>query len=154
MCGSSLVAHVCFVWLCIQHWLQIIFCAASSCITLTPLRRLAAQRERNVARRERDAAARQAAADARRTRRQSETAVKRRDLADFDPARPFEKLGWAREEMQRNFQLPMSARTMRMCTVCSERWDTAEDGGGVYRCVVFGLPACAACVWIELARCK
>ena len=86
--------------------------------------------------------------------------MKHRDLADFDPARPLEKLGWAREEMQRNFQLPMSARTMRMCTVCSERWDTTEDGGGVYRCVVFGLPASAACVWvcvwiknaIELAR--
>ena len=30
----------------------------------------------------------------------------------------------------------MTARTMRVCTVCSERWDTAEDGGGDYRWVV------------------
>ena len=30
----------------------------------------------------------------------------------------------------------MSARTMRVCTVCSERWDTAEDGGVDYRRVV------------------
>ena len=36
----------------------------------------------------------------------------------------------------RYFQQPMSARTMRVCTVCSERWDTAEDGGGDYRRVV------------------
>ena len=129
-------------------------CGCVSSITLTPLRRLTTQRERNAARRERDAAARQAATDARRARRQSDAAVKRRDLAGFDPARPLEKLGWAREEMQWIFQLPMTSRTMRMCTVCSERWDTAEDGGGVYRCVVLGLPVCAACVWIELARCK
>ena len=33
----------------------------------------------------------------------------------------------------RYFQQPMSARTMRVCTVCSEHWDTAEDGGGDYR---------------------
>ena len=67
-------------------------------------------------------------------RRESEAAVKRSDLANFDPDTPLEKLGWAREEMQRNFQQPMSARTMRVCTaVCSERWDTAEDGGGDYR---------------------
>ena len=57
----------------------------------------------------------------------SEAAVKRSDLANFDPDTPLEKLGWAREEMQRNFQQP--ARAMRVCTVCSERWDTAEDGG-------------------------
>ena len=31
----------------------------------------------------------------------------------------------------------MSARAMRVCTVCSERWDTAEDGGGDYRWVVY-----------------
>ena len=36
----------------------------------------------------------------------------------------------------RYFQQPMSARTMRVCTVYSERWDTAEDGGGDYRRVV------------------
>ena len=30
----------------------------------------------------------------------------------------------------------MSARTMRLCTVCSERWDTAADRGGDYRWVV------------------
>ena len=69
-------------------------------------------------------------------RRESEAAVKRSDLANFDPDTPLEKLGWAREEMQRNFQQPMSARTVRVCTVCSERWDTAEDGGGDYRRVV------------------
>ena len=68
--------------------------------------------------------------------RQSEAAVKRSDLANFDPDMPLEKLRWAREEMQRNFQQPMSARAMRVCTVCSERWDTAEDGGGDYRWVV------------------
>ena len=62
--------------------------------------------------------------------------MKRRDLANFYPDTQLEKLGWAREEMQRNFQQPMSARTMRVCTVCSERWDTAEDGGGDYRRVV------------------
>ena len=33
------------------------------------------------------------------------------------------------------FQQPMRARTMRVCTVCSERWDTVEDGGGDYRWV-------------------
>ena len=66
----------------------------------------------------------------------SEAAVKRSDLANFDPDTPLEKLGWAREEMQRNFQQPMSARTMRVCTVCSQRWDTAEDGGGDYMRVV------------------
>ena len=69
-------------------------------------------------------------------RRESEAAVKRSDLANFDPDTPLGKLGWAREEMQRNFQQPMSAWTMRVCTVCSERWDTAEDGGGDYRRVV------------------
>ena len=69
-------------------------------------------------------------------RRGSKAAVKRSDLANFDSDTPLEKLGWAREEMQRNFQQPMSARTMRVCTVCSERWDTAEDGGGDYRRVV------------------
>ena len=58
--------------------------------------------------------------------------MKRSDLANFDPATPLEKLRWARE-MQRNFQQPMSARAMRVCTSCSERWDTAEDGGGDYR---------------------
>ena len=62
--------------------------------------------------------------------------MKRSDLSNFDPDTPVEKLGWAREEVQRNFQQPMSARTMRVCTVCSERWDTAEDGGGDYRRVV------------------
>ena len=62
--------------------------------------------------------------------------MKRSDLAIFDPDTPLEKLRWAMEEMQRNFQQPMSARTMRLCTVCSERWDTAEDGGGDYRWVV------------------
>ena len=62
--------------------------------------------------------------------------MKRSDLANFDPDTPLEKLRCAREEMQRNFQQPMSARTMRVCTVCSERWDTAEDGGGDYRRVV------------------
>ena len=67
----------------------------------------------------------------------SEAAVKRSDLANFDPDTPLEKLDWAREEMQRNFQQPMSARAMRVCTVCSERWDTAEDGGGDYRWVVY-----------------
>ena len=39
--------------------------------------------------------------------------------------------------MQRNFQQPMSAPAMRVCTSCSERWDTAEDGGGDYRWVVY-----------------
>ena len=39
--------------------------------------------------------------------------------------------------MQRNFQQPMSARAMRVCTSCSERWDTAEDGGSDYRWVVY-----------------
>ena len=63
--------------------------------------------------------------------------MKRSDLANFDPDTPLEKLRWAREEMQRNLQQPMSARTMRVCTVCSERWDTAEDGGGDYRWVVY-----------------
>ena len=95
------------------------FCAASLCITLTPLRRLAAQRERNSARRERDAAAWHVATDAERTRRQSDAAVKRRDLADFDPARPLEKLGWARKEMHRNFQHPMSAGTPQRTEVVS-----------------------------------
>ena len=33
-------------------------------------------------------------------RRESEAAVKRSDLANFDPDTPLEKLGWAREEMQ------------------------------------------------------
>ena len=61
-----------------------------------------ANRERQAARRERDGAAQQAATDAERARRQSDAAVKRRDLADFGPTRPLEKLGWAREEMQRN----------------------------------------------------
>ena len=74
--------------------------------------------------------------DADRARRMSEAAVKRSDLENFDPDTPLEKLRWAREEMQRNFQLPMSARAMRVCTSCSERWDTAEDGGGDYRWVV------------------
>ena len=69
-------------------------------------------------------------------RRESEAAVKRSDLANFDPDTPLQKLGWAREEMQRNFQQPMIARTMRVCTVCSERLDTAEDGGGDNRRVV------------------
>ena len=66
----------------------------------------------------------------------SEAAVKRSDLANFDPDTPLEKLRWAREEMQRNFQQPMSARAIRVCTSNSERWDTAEDGGGDYRWVV------------------
>ena len=61
--------------------------------------------------------------------------MKRSDLANFDPDTPLEKLGWARE-MQRNFQQPMSARAMRVGTVCSERWDTVEDRGGDYRWVV------------------
>ena len=69
-------------------------------------------------------------------RRENEAAVKRSDQVSFDPDTPLEKLGWAREEMQRNFQQPMSARTMRVCTVCSERWDTAKDGGRDYRRVV------------------
>ena len=55
----------------------------------------------------------------------SEAAVKRSDLENFDPDTLLEKLRWAREEMQRDFQQPMSARAMRVCTVCSERWDTA-----------------------------
>ena len=38
--------------------------------------------------------------------------------------------------MQVNFQQPMSARTMRVCTICSERWDTAEDSAGDYMWVV------------------
>ena len=63
--------------------------------------------------------------------------MKRSDLENFDPDTPLEKLRWAREEMQRNFQQPMSARAMRVCTSCSERWDTAEDGGGDYRWVVY-----------------
>ena len=67
----------------------------------------------------------------------SEAAVNRSDLENFDPDTPLEKLPWAREEMQRNFQQPMSARAMRVCTSCSERWDTAEDGGGDYRWVVY-----------------
>ena len=67
----------------------------------------------------------------------SEAAVKRSDLENFDPDTPLEKLPWAREEMQRNFQQPMSARAMRVCTSCSERWDTAEDGGGDYRWAVY-----------------
>ena len=61
--------------------------------------------------------------------------MKRSDLANFDPDTPLVKLGWARE-MQRNFQQPMSARTMCVCTVCSERWDTAEYGDGDDRRVV------------------
>ena len=95
--------------------------------SMTALRRRAAARLRA-------AAARQAAREADRARRTSEAAVKRSDLDNFDPDTPLEKLRWAREEMQRNFQQPMSARAMRVCTVCSERWDTAEDGGGDYRC--------------------
>ena len=83
----------------------------------------------------RAAAARQAAREADRARRMSEAAVKRSDLENFDPDTPLEKLRWAREEMQRNFQQPMSSRAMRLCTSCSERWDTAEDGGGEYRWV-------------------
>ena len=65
----------------------------------------------------------------------SEAAVKRSDMENFDPDTPLEKLRWAREEMQRNFQQRMSSRAMRLCTSCSERWDTAEDGGGEYRWV-------------------
>ena len=61
-------------------------------------------------------------------RRENEAAVKRSDQVSFDPDTPLEKLGWAREEMQRKLQQPMSARTMRVCTVCSDRRDTAEDG--------------------------
>ena len=38
-----------------------------------------------------------------RATRMSEAAVKRSDLANFDPDMPLEKLRWAREEMQRNF---------------------------------------------------
>ena len=79
---------------------------------------------RRAADRQRAAAARQAARDADRARRMSEAAVKRSDLANFDPATPLEKLGWGRE-MRRNFRQPMSARAIRVCTVCSERWDTA-----------------------------
>ena len=67
----------------------------------------------------------------------SEATVKRSDLENFDPDTPPEKLRWAREEMQRNFQRPMSARAMRVCTSCTERWDTEEDGGGDYRWVVY-----------------
>ena len=67
----------------------------------------------------------------------SDAAVRRSDLENFDPDTPLEKLRWAREEMQRNFQRPMSARAMRVCTSCSERWNTAEDGGGNYRWVVY-----------------
>ena len=63
--------------------------------------------------------------------------MKRSNLENFDPDKPLEKLRWAREEMQRNFQQPMSARAMRVCTSCSERWDTAEDRGGDYRWVVY-----------------
>ena len=63
--------------------------------------------------------------------REREAALKRSDLANVDPDTPLEKLAWAREEMQRNFQQPTSARTMCVCTVCSERWDTAEDGTNV-----------------------
>ena len=62
--------------------------------------------------------------------------MKRGDLENFDPDTPLEKLRCAREEMQRNFQQPMSARVMRVCSECSECWDTAEDGGGDYRWVV------------------
>ena len=62
--------------------------------------------------------------------------MKRSDQANFDPDTQLEKLRWARE-MTRNFQQPMSARTMRLCIVCSERWDTAEDGGGDCRWVVY-----------------
>ena len=36
---------------------------------------------------------------------------------EFDPDTPLEKRRWAREEMQRNFQHPMSARAMRVCSV-------------------------------------
>ena len=57
----------------------------------------------------------------------SEAAVKRRDLENFDPDTPLEKLRRAREEMQRNLQQPVNARAMRVCTSCSERWDTAEE---------------------------
>ena len=63
--------------------------------------------------------------------------MKRSDLDNFDPDTPLEKLRWAREEMQRNYQQPMRARAMRVCTSCSELWDTAEDGGGDYRWVVY-----------------
>ena len=62
--------------------------------------------------------------------------MKRSDLESFDPDTPLENLRRAREEMQRNFQQPMSARTMRVCTVCSVRWKTAEDGGGDYKRLV------------------
>ena len=85
----------------------------------------------------RAAAARRAAREADRARRMSEAAVKRRDLENFDPDTPLEKLRRAREEMQRNLQQPVNARAMRVCTSCSERWDTAEDGGGDYRWVVY-----------------
>ena len=64
--------------------------------------------------------------------------MKPSDLVNFEEYTPLEMLGWAREEMQGNFQQPMSARTIRACTVCSERWDTAEDGGDGYRWVVCG----------------
>ena len=67
----------------------------------------------------------------------NEAAVKRSGLVNFDPDTPLEKLGWARDEMQRNFQHPMRTLAMRVCTSCSERWDTAEDGGGDYRWVVY-----------------
>ncbi|CAN0559979.1 unnamed protein product, partial [Ectocarpus sp. 12 AP-2014] len=85
---------------------------------------------RRAAARERAAAARAAARYAERARREREANVKRRDLAEFHAARPPEKLGWARLEMQTNFQQTMTARRMHVCTVCSERWDTAEDGPG------------------------
>ena len=63
--------------------------------------------------------------------------MKLSDMENFDPDTPLEKLRWAREEMQRNFHQPMSARAMHVCTSCSELWDTAEDGGGDYRWVVY-----------------
>ena len=55
--------------------------------------------------------------------------------------------------LRRLASLPMTSRTMRMCTVCSERWDTAKDGGGVYRCVVLGLPVCARTLQMIVHTC-
>ena len=42
---------------------------------------------------------------------------KKNDLLRFDPQRPLEKLRWAREEMQVNFQETMHSRVQRLCCV-------------------------------------
>ena len=78
-----------------------------------------AQRERSARNRSANTARRRAASDALINE-------KKNDLLRFDPQRPLEKLQWAREEMQVNFQETMHSRVQRLCVVCSERWDSAD----------------------------